>query len=264
MNFLFTLTLLSTIASSPPEMIAHRGESFDAPENTLAAFRLAWERKVDAIELDVRLTRDGQLILCHDPDTERTTGKKLEIKNTDFARLRQLEAGAWKDERWKGEKLPTLDEALATIPDRGRCLIEIKVGPEAVPAVAKSIQACGKRPDQLAIISFQADAIAESKRQLPHLKAYYLAKLKQDKKTGVWTPTVKELIDQAKTIRADGLDLSYEGPIDAESVKQIKAAGLEFYVWTVDDETVARRFADWGADGITTNRAAWLRDQLSK
>jgi glycerophosphoryl diester phosphodiesterase len=264
MNPLFAIVLSIALAGSPPPMIAHRGESFDAPENTMAAFRLAWQRDVEAIELDVHLTRDGKLILCHDADTERTTGQKLIIKNSDYRQLRQLEAGSWKDPRWKGEAMPSLDEALATIPERARCFIEIKVGAEAVPAVAASIKASGKRPEQLAIISFQDTAIAEAKRQLPQIKAYYLASFKQDKKTKEWKPTVQELIDQAKGMHADGLDLSFKGPLDAESVKQIKAAGLEFYVWTVDDIEVAQKFADWGADGITTNRAAWLREQLSK
>src|SRR5687768_12050974 len=77
-NSFYSLILLLATAGGSPELISHRGESHDAPENTMAAFRLAWEREVPAIELDVHLTKDGQLIVCHDPDTERTTGKKLE------------------------------------------------------------------------------------------------------------------------------------------------------------------------------------------
>ena len=70
------------------ELISHRGESADAPENTMAAFRLAWERKVDAIELDVHLTRDGELVVIHDPDTKRTTGVEKKIKEHTAAELR--------------------------------------------------------------------------------------------------------------------------------------------------------------------------------
>ena len=160
--------------------------------------------------------------------------------------------------------MPTLEEALATIPDQGRCFIEIKVGPEAVPAVVTAIKNSGKRPEQLVIISFKAATVAESKRRLPQIKAYFLSGFKKDKQTGVWAPTVDELIQQAKAVQADGLDLSHEGPIDEAAIKRIKAAGLQFFVWTVDDLAVARKYAAWGAEGITTNRAAWMSEQLAK
>lgn len=262
MSWLVCMLSACCSASPIPNFIAHRGESFDAPENTMAAFRLAWERQVPEIELDVHLSKDGRLVVCHDPDTKRVTGTKLAIKETDSSRLLGLDVGAWKDERWKGERMPTLEEALATIPDKGRCLIEVKVGPEAVPALVKAVKESGKRANQFAIISFKAATVREAKRQLPELEAYYVSGFKRDKVTGVWTPTVDELIQEAKAIRADGLDLSFEGPLAQEDVQRIKSAGLKFFVWTVDDPVVAKKYAQWGADGITSNRAAWLKEQL--
>ena len=89
----------ATRPSRPPEIIAHRGESWLAPENTLAAFNLAWKRGADAVELDVHLTADGHLIVCHDDNTERTTGRKLVIRQSTLAELRTLDAGAWKGAR---------------------------------------------------------------------------------------------------------------------------------------------------------------------
>ena len=121
----------------------------------------------------------------------------------------------------------------------------------------------GKGPAQLAIISFQAATIAEAKRSLPEIPAYFLASFKQDKETGAWTPPVEELIDRAKSIGADGLDLSYAGPLDRTLVQRVKAAGLKPLVWTLDDAVVARKLIAWGVEGITTNRAGWLRQQLS-
>lgn len=262
------LVLISLIASSLTaaetrvESIAHRGESADAPENTLAAFRLAWERNDDAIELDVHLTKDGRLICCHDADTERTTGVKQIIKQSTLEELQQLDAGSWKNPRYAGEKLPTLEEALATIPDGKRCFIEVKIGAEAVPALVKAVRESGKKPEQLAIISFKADAVAEAKKQLPELKAFFLANFKQNEQTGQWTPTADELIAQAKTLKADGLDLGIKGPLDRDFVQRVKAAGLECYVWTVDEPEIAQRMIQAGIDGVTSNKAAWLREQL--
>ena len=261
MNTLLALTLLCLTADPTVEFVAHRGESYDAPENTLAAFRLAWERNVSTIELDVFQTKDGELIVTHDANTKKTTGVEKEIKLSKLAELRQLDAGRWKGKRWAGEKLPTLQEALATIPECGRCFIELKTGPEVVPALVKVIEASGKRPEQLAIISFNAESVAEAKRKLPQLQAYWIVSVKADKKTGVLAPTVEELIAKAKSIQADGLDLSI--PPTADYVEPIKAAGLKLFVWTINDPAVAKKFMELGVDGITTDRAAWLKQQFT-
>ncbi|HZP83116.1 MAG TPA: glycerophosphodiester phosphodiesterase [Chthonomonadaceae bacterium] len=246
------------------EFIAHRGESADAPENTLAAFRLAWERKVDAIELDIHLTQDGEAIVCHDADTERTTGLRKVIRESALAELRQLDAGRWKGAHWAGERLPTLREALETIPQGARCFIEIKTGPEAVPAVERAIRQSGKTPAQLAIISFRAESLAEAKRRLPQIKTYYLAGFRQDPAAHAWTPDVETLIAQAQSIRADGLDLSAPGPIDSAFARRVQVAGLTLTVWTVDDPEIAQQMVAAGVDGITSNRAAWLRAELQR
>jgi glycerophosphoryl diester phosphodiesterase len=244
------------------EWIAHRGESADAPENTLAAFRLAWERGDAAIELDVHRTRDGALIVSHDADTRRTTGTARAIKDSNRDELRSLDAGRCKGASWAGERLPLLGEALATVPAGARCFIEVKVGPEAVPALVEAVRDSGKRPEQLAIISFQAETVAEAKRRLPEIQAYYLASFHREEGTGQWRPGPEELIERAVAIGADGLDLSSRGPIDRAFVRRVKAAGLKLYVWTVDDPGEARELIEAGVDGITTNRAAWMEDQL--
>ncbi|MBW3630632.1 MAG: glycerophosphodiester phosphodiesterase [Gemmatimonadetes bacterium] len=252
--------------SAPPavELVAHRGESYDAPENTMAAFRLAWERGVRTIELDVHLTADGRAILSHDPNTRRATGVYRVIRHSTLDELRALDAGRWKGERWAGEKMPALEEVLATIPAGRRCFIEIKEGPDVVPVVARAIAASGKSNDQLVIISFNAETVAESKRRLPGIKAFYLSSFRQDSTTRRWSPTVDELIQTARRIGADGLDLSVNGPVDADFVTRVKAAGLEFHAWTIDDPAVARRMVEAGVDGITTNRAAWMREELAR
>jgi glycerophosphoryl diester phosphodiesterase len=263
MNSFFSVLLLLTLSADPNvEFVAHRGESYDAPENTLAAFRLAWERKVSTIELDVYQTKDGELIVTYDANTKKTTGINKEIKQSTLAELRTLDAGRWKGDRFAGEKLPTLSEALATIPDGSRCFIELKTGPEVVPALVNVISTSGKRPEQLAIISFNADSIAEAKRKLPEHQAYWIVSVKPDKKTGVLAPNVDELISKAKTIHADGLDLSI--PPTADYVKPVKESRLKLYVWTINDPAVARKFMELGVDGITTDRAAWLKQQLAQ
>jgi glycerophosphoryl diester phosphodiesterase len=170
-----------------------------------------------------------------------------------------LDAGRWKGAQFAGERLPTLEEALATIPAGARLFIEVKVGAEAIPALVEAVRASGKAPAQLAVISFQLDAVAEAKRRLPEIPAYYLASFNRDSATGAWAPTIDALIARARGAKLDGLDLAYTGPLDADAARRIRAAGLALHVWTVDDPEVARRLIGYGVDGITTNRAAALR-----
>ncbi len=244
------------------DIIAHRGASHDAPENTLAAFKLGWQQRADAVELDIWLTKDGKLVVCHDADTKRTTGTAAKIPESTLADLRALDAGAWKAPQWKGELLPTLDEALALIPDGKRLVIEIKCGVEVLPELERVIKAAGKPAAQLVIISFSHPVCAAAKKLFPQIPVLYLASFKQDKATGAWSPTPDSLIAKAKAAQLDGLNLAWQGPLDAAFVQQTHAAGLQLYVWTVDDPEAARRLVAAGVDGLTTNRPEWLRAQL--
>src|SRR5210317_1799983 len=103
------LGALSCLAG-PPLLVAHRGASGDAPENTLPAFQLAWQQGADAIEGDFRLTSDGQIVCVHDGDTKRVANRTLTVKDTSLDELRQLDVGAWKGTRWEGTRIPTLKE----------------------------------------------------------------------------------------------------------------------------------------------------------
>lgn len=247
---------------SAVEIIAHRGASYDAPENTVASFRLGWQQQADANELDVYLTKDGQTVVIHDKTTKRTTGTDLAVADATLAELRALDAGSWKGEQWKGEKLPTLAEALATIPDKRRFFLEIKCGPEILPEFERVVRGSGKTPSQLAIIAFNYDVVKQAKERMPEVPVYWLVSPKKDSQ-GL-QPSVDELIAKAKAAGADGLDLDSRFAIDAAFVAKMKEAELQLFVWTVDDAAAARRFTEVGVNGITTNRPAWLREQLGE
>jgi glycerophosphoryl diester phosphodiesterase len=261
---LLLLLAASITMAKSPEIVAHRGESHDAPENTMASFKLAWERNDDVVETDVHLTRDGKLIISHDPDTGRLSAEKtkLIIKDHTADELRKLDVGSFKDKSFAGQKLPLLDELLATIPAGKRVFIEVKIGPEAIPELTRCIERAKKTPEQTAIISFNYESCIEAKKQLPKLKTYWLVSQKQDKQTKQWKPTAAEVIDKAKKAGVDGIDMQATEPVNAEFVKAAHDAGLEFHVWTVDDPQKAKQLAAMGVEGITTNRAAWLREQV--
>lgn len=256
----------SLFAAETPnvEIVAHRGASYDAPENTLSSIRLGWEQSADAVEFDIYLSKDGQIVLAHDKDTERTAGVKKLIVEQTVEELRKLDVGKWKDAKYAGERIPLLSEVLATIPQGKRVFIEIKCGPEIVPELTHVLKASGHPPAALAIICFQDDVVATCKTALPAHQVYWLVSIKRDKKTGEWNHTADELIARAKKLGADGLDLSACDFIDAAFGKLVRSEGLQLYVWTVNEVPLARQMIAAGAQGITTDRPAWLREQLQR
>lgn len=253
---------LATLPLGAFEIIAHRGASHDAPENTLASLKLGWEQGADACELDVYLSKDGQAVLLHDKTTKRTTGVDRPVVEQTLAELRTQDAGSWKGAQWAGEKIPTLAEALATIPDGKRMFIEIKVGVEILPELMRVMQASGKKPEQLTIICFTHEVVKQAKKLAPASQVYWLASPKKESKGA--EPTVEELIAKAKEAAVDGIFVQYTFPIDAAWVEKVKAAGLRFFVWTVNDAAVAKRLAAAGVEGVGTDRPGWLREQLAK
>lgn len=255
--------LLAALRLAAADIIAHRGASHDAPENTLASFKLGYEQQADACELDIHLTKDGNIVVIHDADTGRTTGVSNKIAAQTLDKLRPLDAGKWG--QWKGknfsEKIPLLSEALATVPDAKRMFIEIKVREEILPELERVIAAPGWKPEQLPIITFHYETARAAKARFPKHEVSWLASYEKDKTTGK-LPDFDELIRKAKAAGLDGLDLNFKFPIDAAFVKKVHDAGLKLYTWTVNDAAVARLHADAGVDGITTDRPAWLREQL--
>jgi glycerophosphoryl diester phosphodiesterase len=253
---------LACTSAKGVEIVAHRGASHDAPENTLAAFRLGFEQKADAVELDVFLTRDGQIVAMHDRTTERTTGVARPVSEQTLDELRKLDAGSWKGAAWAGERIPTLAESVAIIPDGKRMLIEIKCGAEILPELARVLAACGKKPEQLAIIGFNYATMAEAKKLLPRHEVYWVVDHKPAKE-GDPPPALADLAEKALAANLDGLDLNYRFPLDAASVQQLKRQNLKVLVWTVDKPEAAARLIAAGVDAITTNRPQWLRESLA-
>jgi glycerophosphoryl diester phosphodiesterase len=243
------------------EIIAHRGASHDAPENTLAAVNLGWQQGADAVEVDVQFSKDGRLVVIHDADTRKTAGARGRIAERTLAELRALDVGRWEHPKWAGERIPTLEEVLATVPDGKRLFVEIKCGPDGLREFVSVFKRSGRKPEQVVLIGFDRSTMAAFKRALGRLEVCWVVKFRRTWR-GVWSPTVNTLIRHATESGLDGLDLGAQGPLDSTFAKKVHAAGLKLYVWTVDSPARARQLRSAGVDGLTTNRPGWLRARL--
>lgn len=265
---ILSLGLLFLISSSAygQMIVAHRGSSHEAPENTLAAFELAWQQDADAIEGDFYLTQDGEIVCIHDKTTARTAPKhpELNVAKSTLAQLRQVEVGSWKNARYSGEKIPTLKEVLATIPENKGLFLEVKCGPEITPVLKKQLEQSSLKPEQITIICFNAEVVKACRKEMPQYKANWLTSYKKAKSTGNWTPEQKEVLAQIETSGATGLGSQGHAEIIDESfAKEILEAGHELHVWTINDSNLARYFADLGVQSITTDKPLEIRHALA-
>jgi len=248
------------------KIVAHRGASHDAPENTLAAFKLAWQQEADGVEGDFYLTRDGQVVCIHDKTTGRTAGEDLVVAEATLAELQALDVGQWKGAEFAGEKIPTLRQVIATVPEGKWLIIELKTGPEIVEPVQQVLADTRFPGEQVCIISFNEQTIAEAKRQMPHIKAHWLTGYKQQSETDPWLPSADEVAQTVKRLGVDGLGTDKDRQVvTAQFLAELRDQGVpEFHVWTVDDPQDAQFFAAQGAWGITTNRPLEIRRALKK
>lgn len=235
--------------------IAHRGASFIAPENTVAAAKLAWELGAEAVEVDIHLSKDNRIMVIHDKDTKRTcSGKKnLAIADTPSTLLRDLDAGIWKDTKYKGEKIPFLNEIVETVPEGKTLVVEVKCGIEVIPPLVRMMEKFTIRK-QIVFIAFDWKTIVEIKKTFPENKCYWLSA----SKNGLH----KNIVEAAEN-GLDGVNLHYS-VIDEDIMKTAKENNLEVLAWTVDDPAEAKRLTGLGVVKITTNRPDWLKEEMAK
>jgi glycerophosphoryl diester phosphodiesterase len=245
------------------EIIAHRGASWDAPENSRAAVELAWRQGADAVEADFRLTRDGRIVAAHDDSLKRVTGVDLRVSEHSLDELRRLDIGIWKGPQWLGERIATLAEMLAiAAPPASRFYVEIKCGAEIVAELGRVVLASGWEQKRIVPICFSAEVLIAIRRVLPKSPTYLVVEFLQDPESGVWYPDADERLREAVRHELTGLDLMAARALDPDLIGRIRAAGMDVCVWTVDDEQEARRMSQLGVRRITTNRPAFLRERL--
>lgn len=230
-----------------PRIIGHRGACAYAPENTLASIRKAAAQGARWVEFDVRLTREGDLVLMHDDDVRRTTNGRGRVLDFGRADLAALDAGSWFGGAFAGERVPTLAETIALLAELGLgANIEIKTGkPEAratAEALARILAAHWRAAAPPLISSFEVPALEAMQAIAPQWPRGLLLK----EIGGDWRGMLDRL--GAATLNID------HRPLDARTVALARQAGRPVLCYTVNDPARARRLFDWGVSAVFTDR----------
>jgi glycerophosphoryl diester phosphodiesterase len=242
--------------------VGHRGASAYAPENTLASFRQAKTRHADYFELDVQQTKDHKLVIMHDATLSRTTniekvyphGSPWRVRDYTLKQIKRLDAGSWFSAKYKGERVPTLDETLNGMQGTGlKLLLEIK-NPSLYPGMTNRIAADLRthpvwlRPGRLIVQSFEWSSLKTFHKLLASVPLGVLG-----------TPTTGQLPAVAKYARY--VNPTYKD-VTSGYVKSVHKRHLKIFVWIVNDRTTMRRMIGYGVNGIITNRPDTLRSVL--
>lgn len=236
--------------SLPVLNIAHRGDSGIYPENTIAAFRAAADAGADMCELDVQASRDGAVVVMHDETVDRTTDGTGAVCALTLARIKRLDAGSWRGERFAGERVPTLEEVFAAV--RGRLGLNIEIKEGAVERqVCESIRANDAFETSL-VSSFEWGALGNVQNIDPQVRIALLAEKDPPR-----------LLEQGSAMRAYAVNPRFD-IATADFCREAHARGLKVLVWTVDAPEAMQFLISCGVDGIMTNYPARLREVLSR
>lgn len=235
------------------KFVGHRGASYLAPENTLASIMLAWKLGADGAECDVMLSSDFKVLLCHDSNTKKLTGKSYVVSETTWAQLSKLTVKAKKTNlpEYDNEAMPLLEEILTTIPEDRMLVIEIKTGPEILPHLQKVIENHWKS-GKISFIAFDFETISAAKALYPEVPCYYLSSSKDD---------LYKRLPMLLENQLDGVDLNH-AIITPSLMEKCKSVGLDVWCWTVNDPETARKMKEMGVTAVTTDRPAWLKEHL--
>ena len=229
-------------------IIAHRGISFDLPENSLSAFNASWAVGVDGIEGDFHLTRDGSIVCIHDDNTSKVCNKNLVICNSTLQELKELNLQC-EGKNHLNIKIPTLTEVLKTVPSGKKIFVEIKCGVEILSPLVKELSRSKINSNQVVIISFDRQVVKELKEMAPEYKALLLYSYEEGRE-------VSSLINEMFDIKADGIGTDNE--LSKEFVEKVIISGLEYHSWTIDNADTANQLISWGSNSITTNEPELL------
>ena len=237
--------------------IAHRGASGMAPENTLAAIDRAIKLGVDLVEIDLRVTGDGRLVVIHDSTVDRTTNGHGAVKDITLEEIRKLKAGEWFDPPFSRERVPLLEEVLDLTRKNALLLVEIKA--KAISGLLVEAIKELKASEEVVVQSFHPDSIQQVRELEPRIPA---ALLVGRFPVGHTRWRGRTLVKNSLAVGANALAISYHA-VTPSLVEEVHLRGLALWTWTVDEEMAMQKMIQTGADGIITNHPDRLHRLLT-
>jgi glycerophosphoryl diester phosphodiesterase len=237
-------------------VLGHRGASADAPENTLAAFRLALAQGADGVELDVWRCATGEPVVVHDEDASRVAGRPLAIPDAALAEIRSLDAGAWRGDAFRGERIPLLAEVLDALP--GAVVnVELKArdGDHRVARAVASLLAARGDTGRIVVSSFDAGLLAAFRREAPAIAAGLLV-------DDVRGARAIEALGRLR-VRPSAIH-PHRNLAGAAAVRRWTRGGLAVNVWTVDAPEEAERLCALGVAAVITDVPARVREAVRR
>jgi glycerophosphoryl diester phosphodiesterase len=248
------MNLFEAIKAKKTLVFGHRGASAYAPMNTLEAFQLAVELGADGVELDVHRSADGRLVIVHDFTVDGSTNGTGKVAEMTLAQLKELDAGSWKDAKFTGAKVPTLDEVFEAVGQELFINVEIKsmtVETDGVEKLVAELIEQYNMADRVVVSSFNPLAIQRFKAYAPHVAIGYLT---------------ADDVPAEITAYAEGMTYEayhpYEKSITPELVQEMDAKGVIVNTWTVNDPVRAVELAQMGVSVIITDKPDLIKEAL--
>jgi glycerophosphoryl diester phosphodiesterase len=269
-SLLITITLLNIVGSAiaqknhKPMIIAHRGASAYAPENTLAAFKLAVKTGADAVELDVYQTKDQRLVVLHDKTLNRTTNGSGNVSDFTLDELKELDAGSWFDPKFKGEKIPALEEVIDALPDTTIIIIELKEGSHQSPGIEEDVIEIIRRnkiADRVILKSFNQEVLQRLRKSAPEIPLCYVYAFR--------LPFLGIVVDKGISFGSIfKINVEYLQPhrllLSRSFVEKAHECGYKVISWGVNSPNQIMKAIDYGVDGIETDYPNRVRMLLDK
>ncbi len=230
-----------------PIIFAHRGASAHAPENTIAAFELALTQQADGIELDVKLTSDGKVIVHHDPTVNRTTNGQGRLKDMSLAELKNLDAGVFFSDQFRGEKIPSLDEVFEAVGKRTFINVELTNYNTPRDELVETVCMLVKKHQlqkRVMFSSFFGGNLSKARSYLPDVPRGLLA---FNGLLGAWARSFGFVFGKYQALHPYLKDMSQQEVLRVHRLKR------RVHVWTVNAEDDMRRLFGWGVDAIFTD-----------
>ena len=231
------------------KVIAHRGASYDAPENTMAAFQKAIDDMADYIELDVQLTSNGEVVVMHDSNVMRTTGYDGELVNMSYKDIKSLDAGSWFSEEYEGEKVPSLEEVLELAQGKIKLNIELKPAGNEDKLAKNTVRLIEKyhMENDCIITSFSNSALMAVKAYNSNIKVGYILSV-----------AYGDFYDM-KDIDFFSVNAAF---LSKRTIDAIHNSGKQVYAWTVNNKDSIKSLTNKGVDGIITDKPVLARETI--